>query len=193
MKQLVLERFESEAATALHRPEPEPEEDEALRAEAEARAAEEAAAAEARAQREEALCGAVRTLADAIEQSRNGAIQAVCSDLASAVAGALPGLLAEGFAKEAALACAELTETAGIGNAALRASPSDTETIIAVLEKLAPAQAIQVTADNSLPDGQVRLDWGTGGAVFDADAWATEIRTRAAAQIDGRMNEGMEK
>ena len=192
MKQLVLERFESEAATALHRPEPEPEEDETLRAEAEARAAEEAAAAAARAQREETIANTLEKLAGAVEQSRKGAIQAVCVDLGEAIAAALPGLLDEGFAKQAALACADLADGAGIANATLRASVDDAEVIVAILKKLAPAQPIAVEADTSVPDGQMRLDWGSGGAVFDADAWANEIRTRAAAQIDTRMNEGME-
>ena len=193
MKQLVLERFESEAATALHRPEPAPVEEEALRVEAEARAAAEAAAEEARAQREEAIRKAVTTLASAVENSRKGAIEAVCADLGSAVATALPALLTEGFATEAASACAKLAEAGGVANAALRASPGDTETIIAVLKKIAPAQPIEVAADESLQDGQVRLDWGAGGAVFDADAWASEIRSRASALIDARRNEGMEK
>lgn len=193
MTQVLLERFESQTATALHRPEPGPDEAEAARAEAEALAAEEAAVAAAKVRREEAIAAAIATLCETVSQSRTGAIQVVAAELGQAVASALPGLLDEGFATEAALACAEISETAPIAEAALRASPNDTEVILAVLERQPPARPIAVTADPSLPDGQVRLDWGTGGAVFDSAAWADRICTIAAARIEARVNEGVEK
>ncbi|MFK7945371.1 MAG: hypothetical protein AB8B85_21015 [Paracoccaceae bacterium] len=192
MKQILLERFESPSATALHKPQPEREAEAEREAADAARTAEAAAEAEARAKRETALAEVLGTLADAVGRSRMGAIQAVCSDLGDVAAAALPSLLGDGFAKEVAAASVNIVDAAGISGASLRASPLDAETIVSVLKTLGPGQAFTVTADTKLKDGEVRLDWGAGGATFDSDAWAANIRALCATQIDARINEGME-
>lgn len=189
MTQLTLERFESSTASALHAPDPETD--------AAAEAAEEAEALElertaAQTAREEAIAAALGQIADAIVQSRKGAIEAVCADLGDVLAQALPGIITVGFANELAEASAALINDAGIAEASLRVSPEDKPVVVAVIKQRAPVQEVAVVSDPSIRDGFARLDWNAGGTVFDALAWSERMKQLLTAHLEARRNEGME-
>lgn len=189
MTQLMLERFESQAASALHAPDPEV--DAALEAAAEAKALEEERAA-AQAAREEALAGALGKLAEAVARSRKGAIDAVCTDVGQVVAQALPGLIGPNFPEEVARASIEIIDASGTAQASLRVSPEDEATVVTALKRVPPERPITVIADPAVTGGEARLDWGTGGAVIDAEAWGESMKTLLSAHLEARRNEGIQ-
>lgn len=193
MRTLVLERFESVAATALHAPDGDPEGEAALATLEAARLDAERAAEEARATREMALVDAIRELARVVEQSRAGAIQAVCHEAGQSMVEMLPSLIEPVFSQEIAAASAELVGSAGVATASLKTSPEDAEIVIAALKHRMPIRPITIEPDPGMSPGQARLNWGDGGANFDGVHWARTMQRHLSAQLAAHTEQGTDE
>lgn len=190
MKSLILERFETSAATALHTAPDAEAEEEARRAAAALDAETAIAEAAATATRQTALAEAINDLSGAIARSRAGAIQVICDDLGKLIAEALPSLLSTGFRQEIAAASFEILHATNLAGATLKVSPEDAEIIIAALSAHRPAEPIVVKPDPTMAAGQARLSWQQGGATFNIDAWTDQMRAHLAAQFQARAEQG---
>lgn len=192
MKQIALERFEAPSATALHAADPDAEEAEILRLADEALALEAATHAEREA-RDLSILASLDRLTHAVAKSRSGAIQAFCADVGDSLTSGLASVVEPAFTSELAAASVELLDGAGIAEAVLRAPPDEADAIVKLLQSHGPRQTVTVTPDPALKAGEARLDWQSGGAVFDLAAWTQRIQQLLQTHIEARFNQGLEK
>lgn len=128
------------------------------------------AAVEAAANEEERFLAAVR---NAVETELAGIPDQVNRRMSEAFRLVLekifPALAQSRFAEEAAKAFAEIQVETGVASIDVAAPPDKVEPLRAVLEKLSPTGAINVTPDPELEGAVAKATWPGGGLDFNLD------------------------
>jgi len=132
----------------------------------------------------QSLAATLSAMSKHVDSLHAGMTEELVTAIGEAVSKSLPSVLEEGFAAEVASVTRSIMTRMSDIRIQLRIAPVHHESLVAAFEGIEPALLIEIIDDEHLNPGQARLDWGLGGAMFDADDWSDAARSALKRQLE---------